>query len=379
MYSFLHFLDLSMVLIIALYSLFILVHIISWFLIEEGNPRNVPHTKVSLFIPARNEEKNIGACLQSVIVQDYPPHLLEIIVCDDNSQDETELEAKQVLSGSPLKNQYVKIKTESEGGKKQAIQAGITASTGELIMITDADCVVEKTWVSTMVGMYEKTKATMLCGPVAIKEESNLCSVFQSLEMCGLSLLSGGGIKAHMPLLSNAANIAYTRKAFEAVGGFSGIDSTPSGDDILLMFKIHKQFPGSIYYVKHKDAVVHTQAQPTWKDLYQQRIRWASKGLHSKNSLNSIVSLLVFLSNFLPFICLLGLFIYPTPVKIVVSSLFIKLSIDFLLLYFAAKFFKKRNLLLYYPVAAIIVMVYTSIVGVMANFASFTWKGRNYQ
>jgi cellulose synthase/poly-beta-1,6-N-acetylglucosamine synthase-like glycosyltransferase len=378
MYTFFYSLNLFLVFTVVLYSLFIIVHIVSWLSLgkTEGS-KNPSQTKVSVVIPARNEERNISSCLQSILAQNYPSHLLEIVVCDDGSEDNTKKEALNTLNKGIIKSYYIHIPTEVSG-KKQAIEAGIKASSGELIVLTDADCIAEKTWVSSIVTAYEQTSASMLCGPVSITHEKNLCSRFQALEMCGLSLLSGGGIKAGIPLLSNAANIAYTRKAFEAVHRFSGIDSTPSGDDILLMFKIHQQFPGSIHYVKNMGAMVYTQAQPSWKELYQQRIRWASKGLHAKNSLNSIVSLLVLLANFLPLISILGLFIYPTLIKIVVSSLILKLLIDFLLLSFAAKFFRKESLLLYYPVAAIIVMIYTSIVGVLSNSVPFRWKGRNY-
>jgi len=378
MYTLCYSVSLAMVTVIFLYSVFVFLNVASWLRMAEEEPAKGTYTtKVSVIIPARNEEKNIGACLTSILAQDYPAHLFDIVVCDDFSEDNTQQEAFKILNNSKIRNQYIKV-SETPSNKKRAIEAGIKASTGELIVLSDADCVAEKTWLSSIVSAYKRTHATMLCGPVALTGENNLCEKFQGLELCGLSLLSGAGINMGIPLLCNAANIAYTRKAFDAVEGFKNIEATPSGDDILLMFKIHKKFPGSIHYIKDRAAIVYSKAQPGWNAFFQQRIRWASKGLSSKNRLNSAVSLLVFLVNFLPLAGFISILICPVFIHIVVETVILKVVVDFLLLSFATKFFRKKELLLYYPVAIIIVMLYTSLVGFMANTVTFNWKGRNY-
>jgi biofilm PGA synthesis N-glycosyltransferase PgaC len=376
MYTFFHFLNLTLVLVIGIYAILILAHIISWLFIKEQGKVTEQTTKVSVIIPVRNEEKNIGNCLKSILAQDYPPSFIEIMVCNDHSEDNTKEEALKTIGNSGIN--YKWVDAGESVGKKGAIETGIKASSGELIVLTDADCTSGKSWISSIVGCYKRTNANMICGPVAITGEKNTCEKFQALELCGLSLLSGGGINMRAPLLSNAANIAYTRKAFYAVDGFKDISHTPTGDDILLMFKLHKNFPGSIHYLKSPDAIVYTHALASWKDLMAQRIRWASKGFRSGNLLNGIVSLVVFLSNFLPFICLISLFIYPQFLNFVLGGWLLKVLVDFLLLSFAAKFFGKGNLLLYYPLSSLMVMVYTSFVGIAANLTGYSWKGRNY-
>jgi cellulose synthase/poly-beta-1,6-N-acetylglucosamine synthase-like glycosyltransferase len=378
MYTVCYSVNLALITVVFLYVVFIFLHSASWLRMPQDIPaKGGFSTKVSVLIPARNEEKNIGPCITSILAQDYPTQLFEILVCDDYSEDDTQREAIRALNGSVIQNQYIMVAA-SPSNKKKAIEAGIKASSGELIILTDADCVVEKSWISTLVSAYEKTHANMLCGPVTITGEKNLCEKFQGLELCGLSMLSGAGINMGVPLLCNAANIAYTRKAFDAVEGFKDIDKTPSGDDILLMFKLHKKFPGTIHYVKSRAAMVYAHGQPTWRTFFQQRIRWASKGLQSNNLLNSAASLVVFMANFLPLLSFLTLFFYPVFIKIVLETVILKVVVDFLLLSFAANFFRKQELLLYYPIATIIVMLYTSLVGFMANIVTFNWKGRNY-
>lgn len=284
----------------VLYFLYIIIHLVSWLLLPVSNSHEIisPKTKISVIIAARNEELTIANCINAIAAQIYPSDILEIIVVDDHSTDKTKEVAEKTLSSISLSNKIISNR-EKAHGKKSALSEGIKNSSGELIVITDADCTSSTTWLSTIESEYRKSGAYMLCGPVKITGENKFIEYFQSLELCGLSLLSGAGINARLPLLCNGANIAYTRKVFDEVEGFKGIDNNPSGDDILLMFKIDNKFPGKIRYVKSKDAFVSTPAQDSMKGFLDQRIRWASKGVHSNNPANAFISMLVFGSNFL--------------------------------------------------------------------------------
>ncbi|NJL75820.1 MAG: glycosyltransferase [Saprospiraceae bacterium] len=111
----------------------------------EVPPHYIPHTKVSIIIPARDEEKSILNCLSSIVQQNYPTLLWEVIVVDDHSTDQT------VDLVSSLAHPNVKLlrladfvqEGETKAYKKKAIEVAIAASTGSLIVTTDADCVVQ--------------------------------------------------------------------------------------------------------------------------------------------------------------------------------------------------------------------------------------------
>jgi cellulose synthase/poly-beta-1,6-N-acetylglucosamine synthase-like glycosyltransferase len=365
---------------ILLYFIYVAVHLISWTLLPErivSGPFS-PKTKISIIIAARNEEATITNCLAAVSAQTYPANLMEIIVVDDHSTDKTKEVAEKFLSKIAIPGKCISDH-EKAHGKKSALTEGIKNSSGELIVITDADCISSPKWLSTIENEYQKSGAYMLCGPVQIVGENTFIKYFQSLELCGLSLLSGAGIKAGLPLLCNGANIAYTRNVFNDVEGFKGIDNNPSGDDILLMFKIHKKYPRKIQYVKSKDAIVSTAAQATLKDFILQRVRWASKGLYSKNPANSFISTLVFGSNFLSVIAIIFILVRAKLFPILMCCLALKIIADFLLLLFGAFFFGKKKLLWIFPVAELVTMFYISWVGIAANFSSYSWKDRHYK
>src|ERR1700722_20405065 len=166
-------LNVALITFTSAYTLYLLWQIIAWVKTPVYKPSSANFkTKVSVIIPCRNEENNIGNCLESVLQQSYPASLIEIIVADDHSEDATAKKAKEVLSNTKSKWQYLLV-TEEPSNKKKAIEAGIKASAGELIVITDADCIASKHWLSSIVSLYEEKHCQMICGPVAIVNENS--------------------------------------------------------------------------------------------------------------------------------------------------------------------------------------------------------------
>mgnify|MGYP000849672321 FL=1 len=114
-----------------------------WKKLSVFTPVESASTRLTVIIPARNEEKNIGILLQALKQQSYPASLIEIIVIDDHSTDRTAT-IVQSFPGVKL------IRLQEEGinsYKKKAIEKGIAAATGELIVTTDADCIPSKDWL----------------------------------------------------------------------------------------------------------------------------------------------------------------------------------------------------------------------------------------
>jgi len=102
----------------------------------ENKSKSTP--KVSIILPARNEEDFIGKCLDSLIKQDYPNY--EIIVINDSSEDST----GKIISEYAKKNSKIipvtaKAKPDGWMGKNWACMEGYQKATGELLLFTDAD------------------------------------------------------------------------------------------------------------------------------------------------------------------------------------------------------------------------------------------------
>ncbi len=59
--------------------------------------------------------------------------------------------------------------------KKKAIETGIAAASGDLIVTTDADCIVPENWLKTIAAFKKETDAVFIAAPVAMENEAGLC------------------------------------------------------------------------------------------------------------------------------------------------------------------------------------------------------------
>ena len=185
--------------------------------------------------------------------QDYNLSLLEVIVIDDFSEDETfnianNYQANFTLKVFKLSEQALDEKTIAY--KKKAIEFGISQTQAELIITTDADCSVQKSWISTFVNYYEQTNCQIIAAPVLLNKADNIFHKFQALDFCGMQIITAASLKAKMYNMANGANLAYTRNAFLKVEGYKNIDKQASGDDMLLIYKIAKSFPNQATFLK---------------------------------------------------------------------------------------------------------------------------------
>ena len=346
-------------------------------------------TKISIIIPARNEEENIGYCLQSIIEQSYPAHLFEVLVVDDHSTDNTAAIIKSYASNNvkliSLKD-YLSA-NEINSYKKKAIEISIQQSNGELIVTTDADCIFPKNWLTTIASFYESKRPAFIVMPVLISYGKKMIEVFQSLDFMTLQGITGASVHKKFHSMCNGANLAYTKEAFIAVNGFKGIDNIASGDDMLLMHKIYNQFPNNIEYLKSREVIVTTNPVSTIQQFFNQRIRWASKADQFDDKRIFIVLIIVYFLNVLMIVLPIVALISSRSISIIniqlsmfnfyASLLLIKTIFELFFLYPVAKFFNQTKLLWWFPIAQPFHIVYTVIAGWLGKFGKYTWKERS--
>lgn len=334
-------------------------------------------TSVAIIIPARNEAHNIETCVRAILAQHYPEPLMEVVVVDDHSEDATAAIVQNIADPRVKLIRLVNFPIRGQAFKKHGIQVGIQQSRGELILCTDADCVMGPDWVRNMVAFHSCGKVQMIAGPVNFHHERNFLERFQSLDFLGMMLLTGAGLYSGVMRMGNGANLAYTRSAFEAVEGFNRIDHLASGDDLFLMHKIAQRYPGQVKFLKSLEATVYTLAMPDWYSFVQQRLRWGTKNAAYQEWQIIAVLGLVF------FICwgivVLGLasLLFCDLFSAFCILLFSKTIADYLLLSRASTYFKRKDLLQIFWPAQILHVFYIAGIGLAANvYKNYTWKGR---
>lgn len=341
-------------------------------------PATSPKTSLSVIIPARNEAENIGRCIDSILAQNYPSHLLEFIVVDDHSTDNT---AKIIKSYAGRGVKYINLADYVHPGntsyKKQALATAISQSKGELIVTTDADCTAGPEWLKLLTSKFEEEDCVMIVAPVDFTNNTSLVEVFQSLDFMSMQGITVATLRLKLGNMSNGANLAFSRKAFDAVDGYKGIDHIASGDDYLLMTKFDKSYPGRISYLKSKDAIVRTPPQHDWSGFFQQRIRWASKsGKYDDNKLTGVL-MLVYLFNvsFLT-LAIAGIF-HSCYWLVLLGILLVKTIVEIIYLYPVSRFFGKRKQLWVFPLLQPLHILYIISAGFLGFVGVYQWKGRS--
>ena len=332
-----------------------------------------PKTILSVVIAARNEEKNIGKCLESILNCNYPTEHFEIIVVNDHSKDATE---QEVLK---FKNSNVAVLNLIEAsGKKNALELGIARASGSLIACTDADSIVPKDWLMSFVSFYEENHSKCIAGPISYQSDKSIIQRFQFLDAVNNMCVTANGIKKRSYYMANGANLFFTKSVFEEIGGYTHKSKLASGDDMFLIQEIANRYPNDVSFLKSLQATVITQPETTLKSLKDQRIRWAtkSKSYSDKNIMRIqgfvFCFTLLILTNLIlsPFGSGLSFFGF-------LLALFIKWTIDYLYLSKLSDFFENRDPLKSFFGASIGFLAYILFAGWKAIWPTkYIWKGR---
>ena len=328
-------------------------------------------TSVTVVVAAYNEEDNIRSCVQSILDNNYPQHLLEVIIVDNGSTDST----LQVIQ--QIKHPRLTILQQSTGHKKESLELAFSIAKGDLIMCTDADCIVSRNWIGSMCFHHEVHQADFVLGPIVIGSYKNLPQRFQAFDMLAMMGITAGGVKNKTTYQANGANMAFAKSFYDSIDGIPRKD-VASGDDVFLLHRYVSDQYGSVYFNRSKDAIVKTLAISTWEDLIQQRIRWASKATSYVSSKDRNMSAFIFifcvsiLINFIltPFTGGVSFFF-------ALFQLFIKGVIDYAFIDKVNKFFLQKRLMKYFLSSFIVHFLYILFAGFTGLLKiNYRWKDK---
>jgi cellulose synthase/poly-beta-1,6-N-acetylglucosamine synthase-like glycosyltransferase len=334
-------------------------------------------TKVSVIIPARNEEQHIKKCIDGILAQQYTGWY-EVIVVNDESTDATLAILKTYGDLITIINLADEIKRNIvlNAYKKKAIELAVQRAKGDLIITTDADTIRGANWIDSFVQCYETGKYKIIAGPVNYVKEKSVLHFFQIIDFITMQGITAASLFYHFNSTCNGANLAYAKSAFIEVKGFAGIDDIASGDDMLLLHKIEQKYPQGSFYLKSEEAMVSTYAMGSLRDFLSQRIRWASKAKHYSDKRVTAVLASVFLYNIL-----IGAMIALTccgsfSVIGCVLLLAVKIGMELSLVQPVTTFFQQKSLLIWHVLLQPFHIIYIIVCGFLGQISQFDWKGR---
>ena len=215
----------------------------------------------SVIVPAFNEQEGIAGCLAGLLAQDYP--LLEILVVDDGSADLT----TALVEGSPVRL----VRMPANAGKAMAMNAGLAAARGSVVVCSDGDSRLHPQAVSRLVAHFADPAVGAVAGRIVPETGRGLLRHWQAVEyLLGQTLVKEAQLGAGGSVLLGPGPVtAFRRSTLLTQHGFT--DRTLAEDfDATLAILADGQ---RVAY--EPEAVAYTDVPRDWQTLCRQRLRWS--------------------------------------------------------------------------------------------------------
>lgn len=327
---------------------------------------------VSVIVPARNEESNIFNCIHSIARCNYPKELIEIIAINDRSTDKT----GEILDTLRDKIKNLKVihiikenKTSNLKGKVAALNVGIENSSGEIILMTDADCTVPPNWITAMVSHYQNQNVGFISSFTNVVG-TRVFDKLQAIEWIYTHTMAMGGVGLNQPLGCYGNNISVRRKSFEKIGGYKKIKFSVT-EDLALQQAIHAH-GNKIHYIISNDTLIDTMPCQTFLEYLRQHHRWSRGGLALgwRAAIFILSSLAIWA----------GLFVFTIHfnLPILLTILSIRFLGDLLIILPSIIILNKKRYLLYFPLAIFLFLFMELLVPLIVLYPTVRWKGQTF-
>jgi cellulose synthase/poly-beta-1,6-N-acetylglucosamine synthase-like glycosyltransferase len=368
--------------ILSLITLFsIIIYFLLGLLIHFGLSKKYRQTihipKTTILVAARNEDKHLGACLDSLAKQDYPIDFLQIVVVNDRSTDQTRkiiLDYRDRISFLELvdvSNNQNELK-----GKMNALTQGMDHAVGEIILITDADCRVPDTWVSEMVSYF--TEKVGLVGSLTMidrpEENFRIFDDIQTLDWFFLQAIAAGTSGINLPVSVLGNNFGFKKSVYDKIGGFRRIGFSLT-EDMALLNTIVKNTEYKIVYPLQRRSMIQSLPLYHFREFIQQRKRWLSGGLKAP-LWGWVLMSTSFITHFL---IVVNLVLLNFSIPVILGLVFLS-GIDLSLIWRLILKSGTKNLVRYFILFEIFYFLYTLILamGILLP-GKIYWKGRSFK
>jgi biofilm PGA synthesis N-glycosyltransferase PgaC len=328
---------------------------------------------ISIVIALRNEEENLPQLLNSIEKLVYPSHLVEVVFVDDFSEDNSISLIKSWMLTSPYPSKCLENLPASMG-KKGAQAIGVENASHHIIACTDADCILPSAWLRAINNAFLQESVVLVFGPVSFVGTDHL---MQRIEFNALIASTMAMLKLNWPVMGNGANMAFRRDAYLAEQDKLSAINSPSGDDVFLLHGI-AQSGGAIDTLKPDLALVRTNPQAGFMDLFQQRLRWASKAKYYRSPVPILVGMLVFGINAMILYLAIFALISLNSALLLAFVFGVKSIFDFMILRKYTKLIHEPFSILTFLMQEIINIGYVPTVAILSQVLPYSWKNRKH-
>lgn len=333
-----------------------------------------PDLSVAVVVPARNESSLLQRLLDSLSCQTTAD--FHIILVNDRSTDGTYAIMKRFADENAARTTIVDVTQDliPENGKLNALVHGTHAAESDLILFTDADCVVPPGWVERTRARYADKRLGLLMAPIETVRNGTIRSVFHSFDHVFKYSYNAGCSGVGMPTGGFGNNLSVRRAALLEIGGLEAVEVTVT-EDAALIASIRENTDWRIRASFAREITVVTETQPSWRRLTEQEVRWHTGGIFSPDATSRLSY------RFVMFYLLASVVAGPAvPFVPVLGLLPVVSFVTMFLIAVIGGLLTRQPLRTYWLPLVILVlfaMVYNSLLTVMALCRrELTWKGR---
>ena len=242
--------------------------------VDVKEPAPADTAKISLIIPAKNEEEHLPRCLESLGKLDYPSDKLEIILVNHRSSDSSGGLMEQFQRNSRFSVKVVSLTGEDKLkiGKAEALLAGVECASGEVYAFIDAECRFAAGWLKAMAGQL--AGGLDFAGGAIMMEDGGLFGCLQRLDWLFLAAVGSGFAGYGCPQSLFGKNMIITRDLYDKSGGF--VKEMVWTEDLDLVKRSYGK--GTIGLNMGGSCAVYSVPAQTLKDFFLQRLRWIRGG-----------------------------------------------------------------------------------------------------
>ena len=284
----------------------------------------VTNPLISILIAARNEETDIVDCLRAVAQLDYPAEAVEVLIGNDQSTDRTEA----VVTEFTVNLSYFRLINITEPiaglrGKANVLAQLARQARGRYLFFTDADTRVPITWLGTMLQDFTFAERTVgIVTGVTLPEGTRLFHKLQTIDWLYNLTLTYLLSRIGVPVTAMGNNMAVSRAAYDAVGGFDALPFSITEDYAL--FRAITQRGFGFRHLLDRQVLARTKPADTLRTFLHQRKRW----LRGATDLPAWMVGALYVQNLLgPLLVLLGWFAPAPVIGLYVVHLLIQTSV----------------------------------------------------
>lgn len=239
--------------------------------------------RTSVIVPARDEEELLPRLLHCLERQNT--NRFEIVLVNDRSDDRTPEIMHEFADRHRGRVSVVTLVEDPPAGnpKQRALAEGVKAATGDVLLLTDADCWLPVDWVRTMSRPFRSHDVGIVFGPVipgvkGLDRRAQLMDWYQGFDQLFRYQYTAGAAGLGTPAGGYGNNLAVRRAALEDAGGFEGLRYSQT-EDAQLISQVRDSGRWAIVSVRSRGARVVPAPGTNLRTLLRQSIRWSMGGL----------------------------------------------------------------------------------------------------